>query len=79
VTTTNPLFLTGTKVLLQERRGNRWVTIAKTRLAKNSGDAEPTVVSSGKFATRKAVGHRLRAVVAATSSYGRGVSATIRG
>ena len=79
VTTTNPLFLAGTRVLLQERRGNHWVTIARTRLAKSSGDTEPTVVSSGKFASRKAAGHRLRAVVAGTRSYGRGVSAAISG
>lgn len=79
VTTTNPLFLTGTKVLLQERLGTRWFTIAKTRLTQSSGDTEPTVVSSGGFSSTKAVGHRLRAVVSGTRSYGRGVSATIRG
>jgi hypothetical protein len=79
VTTTNPVFLAGTKVLLQERRGNRWVTIANSRLAKSSGETEPTVVSSGRFVSRKAVGYRLRAVVSGTRSYGRGLSATIRG
>jgi len=79
VTTTNPLFLAGKRVFLQESRGHRWVTIAKTRLAKSSGITEPTVLSSGRFAARKAVGHRLRAVIAETQAYSRGVSATIRG
>jgi len=79
VTTTNPLFLAGRKVVLQRATGGRWVTIAKTRLAKSSTETEPTVVSSGSFATRKGVGHSLRAVIAGTSWYVRGVSPTISG
>ena len=79
VTTTNLLFLTGTKVLLQAHRGSHWATIAKTRLAESSTDTEPAVVSSGGFATSKGVGQRLRAVVVRTSSYVRGVSTPISG
>jgi hypothetical protein len=79
VTTTNPLFLTGKKVSLQELRSHRWVTIASTRLAKNSTDTGPAVISSGTFTARQAAGHRLRAVVAGTASYARGLSATING
>lgn len=79
VTTTNPLFLAGGKVLLQKLRGRHWVTIAKTGLRKNSTDTGTTVTSSGTFATRKGVGLRLRAVVGGSGWYDRGVSAMIRG
>jgi hypothetical protein len=74
--TTNPVFLTGTPVLLQKANGKAWKTIGRTVLVKNSAETGVTVVSSGTFNTRSAVG-RLRAVTLGAVCYAQGSSAAI--
>jgi hypothetical protein len=70
VTTTNPLFLAGSPVLLQGAAGNGWKTIARTKLVKSSGDTAVTVVSSATFSAPAVTG-KLRAVVPGTACYAR--------
>jgi hypothetical protein len=78
VTTTNPVFLAGTKVLLQRANGSRWVTVGSATLRKNSPETEIRVVSTALLAA-KSNGAKLRAVVPGTACYAAGVSAAISG
>jgi hypothetical protein len=66
VSTTNGLFLTGTKAAVQALTGGHWKTIATGKLAPNSPVDVMTAVSS---ATIKATGKQLRAFVPATTCY----------
>jgi hypothetical protein len=66
VTTTNGLFLTGTKVSLQSFVGGHWKTVGTGNLAPNSPIDQITAVSSATIAGQ---GAKLRALVPATTCY----------
>jgi len=71
VTTTNGLFLTGTKVSLQAFFGGHWKTVGTGKLAPNSPVDQITAVSS---ATILGTGAKLRALVPATTCYSSAVT-----
>lgn len=71
VTTTNGLFLTGTKVSLQSFVGGHWKTVGTGRLAPNSPVDQITAISSAKIAGK---GAKLRALVPATTCYSSAVT-----
>ena len=71
VTTTNGLFLTGTKVSLQSFVGGHWKTVGTGKLAPNSPVDQITAVSS---ATILGKGAKLRALVPATTCYSSAVT-----
>ena len=78
VTTTNPVFLAGTKALLQRLNGKRWVTVAASALRKNSPEDQIQVVSTATFA-KKLGAAKVRALVPSTACYASGASAAISG
>lgn len=76
VTTTNGLFLVGTKVVLQSASGGAWKTRAETSLVKSSSVDQITAVSSGRLVWRGSAS-TLRASLPATACYARSSSASI--
>jgi hypothetical protein len=72
VSTTNGLFLTGTRVSLQALVGGQWNTVGTGKLAPNSPVDQITAVSSAFVAGK---GTKVRALVPATTCYSSAVSA----
>jgi hypothetical protein len=78
VSTTNGVFLDGTKVTLEALAGGRWTPLGQGVLAKNSPIDVMTAVSSARIA-KAAAGKKLRARVPATACYAPAASAAISG
>jgi hypothetical protein len=78
VSTTNGVFLTGTKVALQALVGGHWRTLGTGKLAPNSPVDVMTAVSSATIA-KSAAGTKLRALVPQTACYAGASSATVGG
>ena len=78
VSTTNGVFLDGTKVMLEALAGGRWTPLGQAVLAKNSPIDVMTAVSSATI-VKAAAGRKLRARVPATACYAPAASASISG
>ncbi|MGH2935182.1 MAG: hypothetical protein ACRDL2_11825 [Gaiellaceae bacterium] len=78
VSTTNGVFLAGTRVVLQRLAGKHWVPVTSAALAKNSSEEAMTAVSTAVVAANT-YGSRLRVVVPATACYAPGASGVITG
>lgn len=78
VSTTNGVFLDGTKVTLEALAGGHWTPVGQAVLAKNSPIDVMTAVSSATIA-KAVAGKKLRARVPATACYAPAASAAISG